>query len=251
MKSIITTTAAVAVTLSSAFTLGSAPAHAELANETCSHSGGTGARRLVAGHRGAFAERQAQGQVGPAGDRRPEARRGTIGVDVAAKSTDNHTLVIGFWPDGVWPFLYKKMPYDVSKDLVPIVITTTQPNVLAVNGNLPVKNVADFAYAKANPGKLSGPASATVSSSHLAMELFKPRYGIDAQHISFNSSPQPRCRRRTATRNWRCVGGFRHCAACAERQDSSDPRKTSKGRFESLKDLPSIASGIKDFEAVA
>ena len=47
---------------------------------------------------------------------------GMIGVDVAAKSTDNHTVVIGFpGPTAFGPFLYKKMPYDVVKDLVPIV----------------------------------------------------------------------------------------------------------------------------------
>ena len=98
---------------------------------------------------------------------------GTIGVDIAAKATDQHTLVIGFpGPTAYGPFLYKKMPYDVSKDLVPIVITTTQPNVLAVNANLPVRNVAELVvYSKANPGKLSYASVGNGSSSHLAMEL--------------------------------------------------------------------------------
>ncbi|HPT57398.1 MAG TPA: tripartite tricarboxylate transporter substrate-binding protein, partial [Casimicrobium sp.] len=45
---------------------------------------------------------------------------GMIGVDIAAKSTDNHTVVIGFpGPTAYGPFLYKKMPYDTVKDLVP------------------------------------------------------------------------------------------------------------------------------------
>ena len=73
---------------------------------------------------------------------------------------------------------------------MPIVITTTQPNVLAINGNLPVKSVAELvAYAKANPGKLSYASVGNGSSSHLAMELFKTEAGIDAQHIPFNGSP--------------------------------------------------------------
>ena len=105
---------------------------------------------------------------------------GMIGVDIAAKSTDNHTLVIGFpGPTAYGPFMYKKMPYDTLKDLVPIVVTTTQPNVLAINAVLPIRTVAELvAYGKANPGKLSYASVGNGSSSHLAMELFKTEAGF-------------------------------------------------------------------------
>jgi tripartite-type tricarboxylate transporter receptor subunit TctC len=84
-------------------------------------------------------------------DNKPGAG-GVIGVDAAAKSTDGHTLALGFnGPLAFAPALYKKVPYDVVKDLAPIVLTTVQPNVLVVNANLPVKDVREFiAYAKAN-----------------------------------------------------------------------------------------------------
>ena len=178
---------------------------------------------------------------------------GVIGVDMAAKSTDHHTLVVGFpGPTAFGPYLYKKMPYDVVKDLTPIVVTTTQPNVLAVNAALPIKTVADLvAYAKANPGKLSYASVGNGSSSHLAMELFKSESGIDAQHIPFNGSPPAAL----STANGDTQMLFAVASGIAPHVQSGKIRQiavTSVGRFDSLKDLPSIAeSGVKGFEAVA
>ena len=178
---------------------------------------------------------------------------GMIGVDVAAKSTDNHTLVIGFpGPTAYGPFMYKKMPYDTLKDLVPIVVTTTQPNVLAINAALPVKTVAELvAYGKANPGKLSYASVGNGSSSHLAMELFKTEAGFEAQHIPFNGSPPAAL----STANGDTQLLFAVASGIAPHVQSGKIRQiavTSAGRFESLKELPSIAEGgVKGFEAVA
>jgi tripartite-type tricarboxylate transporter receptor subunit TctC len=177
---------------------------------------------------------------------------GMIGVDVAAKSTDNHTLVVGFpGPTAFAPFMYKKVPYDVVKDLVPIVVTTTQPNVLAINAALPIKNVAELvAYGKANPGKLSYASVGNGSSSHLAMELFKTEAGFEAQHIPFNGSPPAAL----STANGDTQLLFAVASGIAPHVQSGRIRQiavTSAGRFESLKDLPSISESVKGFEAVA
>ena len=178
---------------------------------------------------------------------------GMIGVDVAAKSTDNHTLVIGFpGPTAYGPFMYKKMPYDTLKDLVPIVVTTTQPNVLAINAALPVSTVAELvAYGKANPGKLSYASVGNGSSSHLAMELFKTEAGFDAQHIPFNGSPPAAL----STANGDTQLLFAVASGIAPHVQSGKIRQiavTSAGRFDALKELPSIAEGgVKGFEAVA
>lgn len=177
---------------------------------------------------------------------------GLIGVDIAAKSTDNHTIVIGFpGPTAYGPFLYKKMPYDVVKDLTPIVITTTQPNVLAVNAALPIKTVAELvAYAKANPGKLSYASVGNGSSSHLAMELFKSEAGFEAQHIPFNGSPPAAI----STANGDTQMLFAVASGIAPHVQSGRIRQiavTSAGRFEPLKDLPPISESVKGFEAVA
>ena len=177
---------------------------------------------------------------------------GMIGVDIAAKSTDNHTLVIGFpGPTAYGPFLYKKMPYDVVKDLTPIIVTTTQPNVLAVNAALPIKTVAELiAYGKANPGKLSYASVGNGSSSHLAMELFKSEAGIDAQHIPFNGSPPAAL----STANGDTQMLFAVASGIAPHVQSGKIRQiavTSAGRFDSLRELPSISDSVKGFEAAA
>jgi tripartite-type tricarboxylate transporter receptor subunit TctC len=178
---------------------------------------------------------------------------GMLGVDVAAKATDGHTLVIGFpGPTAYAPFLYKKMPYDAMKDIVPIVVTTTQPNVLAVNANLPVKNVQELiAYAKANPGKLSYASVGNGSSSHLAMELLKSEGGFDAVHVPFNGAPP--AAQSVASGDTQVL--FAVASGIAGLVQSGKIRQiavTSSGRFESLKELPSInESGVKGFEAIA
>jgi tripartite-type tricarboxylate transporter receptor subunit TctC len=178
---------------------------------------------------------------------------GMLGVDMAAKATDAHTLVIGFpGPTAYAPFLYKKMPYDAMKDIVPIVITTTQPNVLAVNANLPVKSVQELvAYAKANPGKLSYASVGNGSSSHLAMELLKAEGGFDAVHVPFNGAPP--AAQSVASGDTQVL--FAVASGIAGLVQSGKIRQiavTSSGRFDSLKDLPSInESGVKGFEAIA
>lgn len=124
-------------------------------------------------------------------DNKPGAG-GMLGLDVAAKATDGHTLAVGFnGPIAFGPFLYKKMPYDPAKDLLPVIMTTSQANVLAVNAaKVPAKTVAEFvAWAKAQGGKVNYSSLGNGSSAHLTMELFIAEAGFQATHIPFNGSP--------------------------------------------------------------
>ncbi|TDM09722.1 MAG: hypothetical protein C4K60_00120 [Ideonella sp. MAG2] len=117
---------------------------------------------------------------------------GMLGVDVAAKATDGHTLAVGFnGPVAYAPFLYKKVPYDPVKDLVPVVMTTSQPNVLAVSTDkVPAQDVKAFvAWAKAQPQGWSYSSLGVGSSAHLTMELFLAEAGLTATHVPFNGSP--------------------------------------------------------------
>jgi tripartite-type tricarboxylate transporter receptor subunit TctC len=117
---------------------------------------------------------------------------GMLGLDAAAKASDGHTFAIGFnGPLAFAPFLYRKMPYDPAKDLVPVVMTTSQPNVLAVStAKSGAKTVAEFvAAAKAEPGKLSYSSLGNGSSAHLTMELFLAEAGLTGTHVPYNGSP--------------------------------------------------------------
>jgi tripartite-type tricarboxylate transporter receptor subunit TctC len=123
-------------------------------------------------------------------DNKPAAG-GTVATDEIAKAApDGYTMVLAFnGPLAITPLL-RKVPYDVAKDLAPVITTSSQPNVLAVNAQLPVKDVKELvAYAKANPGKLNFASVGPGSSSHLNGELLKSLAGIDIVHVPFNGSP--------------------------------------------------------------
>ncbi len=119
------------------------------------------------------------------------AAGGTVATgEVAHAAPDGYTMLLGYNGPLSFAPLLQKLPYDVQKDLAPVITTTSQPNVLAVSATLPVNSLAELvAYAKANPGKLSYASVGNGSSSHLNMELFKQMAGIDVVHIPFNGSP--------------------------------------------------------------
>src|SRR5437867_966133 len=124
-------------------------------------------------------------------DDRPAAG-GTAATDLVAKSPpDGYTMVISFnGPLAFGPHLYSRLPYDPGKDLAPVIITSSQPNVLAINATLPINSIKQLVdYAKANPGKLNYASVGNGSSSHLTMELLKTTAGLDIVHVPFNGSP--------------------------------------------------------------
>ena len=88
---------------------------------------------------------------------------------------DGYTMVSAFnGPLAFAPLLHRNCPTTPQKDLAPVIITSSQPNVLAINAQLPIHSLAELvAYAKANPGKLNYASVGNGSSSHLTMELFK------------------------------------------------------------------------------
>ena len=119
------------------------------------------------------------------------AAGGTVATaEVAHAAPDGYTMLLAFNGPLSFAPLLQKLPYDVGRDLAPLITTTSQPNVLVVNAELPVHNLAELvAYAKAHPGKLNYASVGNGSSSHLCMELFKQLAGIDVVHIPFNGSP--------------------------------------------------------------
>ena len=124
-------------------------------------------------------------------DNKPGAG-GMLGMDSVAKApADGYTLGIGFnGPIAFGPYMYRKMAYDPAKDLLPIVLTTSQANVLAVQASNPANTLPEFvAWAKKQGDKLSYGSVGNGSSSHLSMELLKSVAGFDAVHVPYAGSP--------------------------------------------------------------
>lgn len=179
---------------------------------------------------------------------------GMLGMNTVARATaDGHTLGIGFnGPIAFAPHLYRHMSYDPAKDLLPIVLTTSQPNVLAVAASHPANDVAGFvAWAKQQNGKLLYASVGTGSSSHLTMELFKSAAGFEGTHVPYKGSPEAAMS---------VVTGETHAIFAVEPAllpflQSGQLKllaATSKERTENLKDLPTIAeSGYPEVQSLA
>jgi tripartite-type tricarboxylate transporter receptor subunit TctC len=82
--------------------------------------------------------------------------------------------------------LYKKMPYDVEKDLIPISLLGDGPMIIAVNNQLPVNSIQELlTYARQHKGRLNFGSSGNGSTPHLAGVLFNSIGLTDILHIPF------------------------------------------------------------------
>jgi len=181
------------------------------------------------------------------------AAGGTVATaEVAHSAPDGYTMVLAFNGPLSFAPLLQKPPYDVGKDLAPVIITSSQPNVLAVNATLPVRSIAELvAYAKANPGKLNYASVGNGSSSHLNMELFKSVAGLDAVHVPFNGSP-PAVKSTVQNETQMIFAVMQPLQAQIQAGTLRALAVTTAKRFSLLPDLPSIAeSGYPGFEALA
>lgn len=116
---------------------------------------------------------------------------GNIGVELVARSApDGYTLVVGA-PQTLTinPQLFRNLPFDPQRDLAPIVVIASVPNVLIVSNRLPVKTPQELiALARAQPGKLNYGSSSIGGTPHLSAELFKSMTSSYIVHIPYRGS---------------------------------------------------------------
>jgi tripartite-type tricarboxylate transporter receptor subunit TctC len=116
---------------------------------------------------------------------------GIIGTDFVAKGPADGTRILFTYAATIVinPALYKKLPYDPLKDLIPVAQVGRGGNLMLVKKDLPVSNIKEFvAYAKANPGKLSYCSWGNGSGGHLTMENFKKQAGLDITHVPYKGA---------------------------------------------------------------
>ncbi len=112
---------------------------------------------------------------------------GIIGTDLAAKAApDGYTLLMMSLTIAVNPSLYRKLPYDTERDLVPVTLVASAPLILVVHPSLPVKSLKDLiAHAKANPGKFNFGSGGPGTTPHLAGEMLKSMAGLQMTHVPY------------------------------------------------------------------
>ena len=125
-------------------------------------------------------------------DNKPGAG-GNLGTGMVAKAEpDGYTLLFTIQgPLVTAPLLSKALPYDPARELAPVTLVATSPNLLVVDPKLGANTLADFVrVAKAQRGALNYGSVGNGSAAHLAMELFKSRAGIDLVHVPYQGFPQ-------------------------------------------------------------
>jgi tripartite-type tricarboxylate transporter receptor subunit TctC len=86
--------------------------------------------------------------------------------------------------------ILKKMPYDPTRDLVPVALLSASPFVLVVRADSPVKSVADLlTLAKAKPGELNYGSGGPGSMHHLSTELMLSMTGTKMVHVPYKATP--------------------------------------------------------------
>lgn len=186
-------------------------------------------------------------------DNRPGAG-GNIGTAAVAKAEpDGYTLLFTIQgPLVTAPLLARKLPYDPVKELQPIGLVATSPNVLVVDPKLGANTLADFVrIAKEKKGQLNYGSVGNGSAAHLAMESFKSRAGIDLTHVPYQGFPQVV----NAILAGQVQAGFM-VPAIAMGQVRAGKLKalgvTSLGRVGALPELAPLAEqGFAGFEAVS
>ena len=114
-----------------------------------------------------------------------------LGAELAARAApDGYTFLTVIGAHAANATLYAgKLPFDVVKSFAPVSLVGIAPLVMAVNNNLPAKDIRELmAYSKANPGKLAFGSSGVGAAAHLTQELFTQVTSIDMVHIPYKGT---------------------------------------------------------------
>jgi tripartite-type tricarboxylate transporter receptor subunit TctC len=176
---------------------------------------------------------------------------GSIGANAVAQADpDGYTVLYDASSFAVNPAL-RKLPFDASKDLVPVSLAVTVPNILVVPPTAPYKTVAEFLdYARKNPGQMTYASYGPGSAAHLIGELLKSQARIEMLHVPYKGG---------APALMDVMGGqvasyFANAASSMNYIKSHKLRAlavTSSKRMASLPEVPTLAeSGFKNFEVL-
>jgi len=177
---------------------------------------------------------------------------GVVACQLTARApADGYTLLQGYVATHGTTPATRRVNYDAVTDFTPIGMIGATPNVLAINANVPAKDIKEFIdYVKRQPGKLSYGSAGQGSLTHLTMELLKQETGMFLLHIPY---------RGIAPAINDLLGGqtqaiFPGLAAALPHLRSGRMRAlavTGKQRSPQLKDVPTMEEvGFKGFDAM-
>jgi tripartite-type tricarboxylate transporter receptor subunit TctC len=183
-------------------------------------------------------------------DNRPGGS-GMIGAQaVAQAAADGYTVLYDASAFAVNPAL-RKMAFDPAKDLVPVSLAVTVPNIFVVPPSAPYKTVQEFVdHARKHPGEMTYASYGAGSAAHLIGELLKNQAGIDLLHVPYKGGAPAL----TDLMGGQVNSYFANAASSIGYVKSGKLRAlavTSAKRMAALPDVPTLAeSGFKNFEVL-
>ena len=115
---------------------------------------------------------------------------GSIGVGrVARAAPDGYTLSIGHWSTHVVNGEIYPLPYDLLRDLEPIVLLPSNPMIVVSKNAVPARNLNEFVgWIKANEGKVSAGTAGAGSATHIAGVYFQNVTGTRFQFVPYRGT---------------------------------------------------------------
>lgn len=178
---------------------------------------------------------------------------GNIGSEAVAHAPpDGYTLLVGSTALAISPAIYRKLGYDVRKDLAPVSQLVATPNVLVVHPIIPPKSVrALVALAKAKPGFLNAASAGAGTSAHLSLVLFTSMAKVHIVHVPYKGAAPAMA----AVASGEVDMGLLPISAVVPLIQAKRLRAlgvTTRTRSAALPDVPTISeAGIKGYEAAS
>jgi tripartite-type tricarboxylate transporter receptor subunit TctC len=115
---------------------------------------------------------------------------GTIATAMLARAApDGYTLMVHHMGLVFSDSLYRRLPYNTKRDILPVAYVGATPNVLVVTNSLPVRTMSDFlTLAKAKPGAINYGSGGVGSAGHLPMAVLGMMTGTTLQHVPYKGS---------------------------------------------------------------
>jgi len=175
-----------------------------------------------------------------------------IGTEAVVNAPpDGYTLLFISTANVINTSLYKKLPFDFRRDILPVAGLVRMPQLIVVNPAVPARTTAEFIdYCKANPGKVNMASAGLGTGNHLAGEIFQSMTGTKLTHVPY---------RGTAPAMADLISGqvqviFDNVATSLAHIRAGKIRAiatTTKTRLPLLPDVPPVADTLPGYEAIS
>ncbi len=177
---------------------------------------------------------------------------GNLGAELVARAApDGATWLTIAAAHAANVTLYRRLPFDILRDFVPVAVLGLVPNVLCVHPSVPARSFSEFLdWARAQPQGITYGSAGIGTLPHLAMEMLRHRAGFQAVHIAFRGSAPAI----TELLSGRIQATFENLPPSAGQIRAGGIRAiaiSTAQRLADWPDLPTVAETWPGFEAVA